>query len=252
MALFDRIAMTDPARGVDVARELAASLAPPPAPPGPDPEVAFRSLTAEVVGGDFTDVLPGAHGGVTVVIGDVSGAGPLTALFMAMTTCLLRILAQDELPPGRMLELANRILQPHLARRGMLVTAQVLHYRPDARTLAVASAGHLWPYIMRRDGGCTELEVQGVPLGVLPESAYEVRHETVTSGDRMLLYTDGLVECTDRSGERFGFERLSAALAGAATTGAPELVRSLLARFAAFIGAGRRRDDVSVVALAWS
>jgi len=258
MLLFDRLVMTDPERSVEMARELAASLVPTAEPVVPEhvlpehvrPElqVAWISLPADEVGGDFYDRLPGPDGAVYAVIGDVSGAGPLTALFMTMTTCLFRILAQDALPPGAMLAQANRILHPHLARRRMLITAQIACYRPATRALALASAGHLWPYFMTKEGA-RELAFEGVPLGTLADTEYPERSHDVTPGDRLVMYTDGIVECTDGSGEMFGFERLAGALAGDT---AAALVAALIERFTRFIGEAPRRDDVSVVALAWS
>lgn len=255
VALFDRIGSTDPRRGIDMARALSSALAselsPARAPAGPDPQVAWHSLPAEEVGGDFHDLLTGPAGEVYIVIGDVSGSGPLAALFMAMASCLFRVLAADALPPGRMLEVANRVLQPHLSRRCVLVTAQVACYQPGARTLALASAGHMWPYIMKSDG-FAEVPLSGMPLGACAGSSYVEHHEIVNPGQRMLLYTDGYVECTDPAGEMFGFERLTRALGAASTGSAADLVRSLAESFGRFVKEGRRRDDVSLVAVAWS
>ena len=250
MALFDSLGDAEPARGVEMVRELASTLLPPQGVAGLDPEVAWLSLPVEQVGGDFHDLISGAAR-TYVMIGDVSGSGPLTALFMAMTTCLFRILAPDGVAPGEMLQLANRILYPHLKRRGSLITAQVACFDHRERRLAIASAGHLWPYMMK-DGRFAEVELDGLPLGALPELAACEVTLPVNSGDRMVFYTDGLVECTNRSGEMFGFDRVAGALGKETGTSAQGLIDAVMMRFREFVREGGRRDDVSVIALAWT
>lgn len=250
MALFDRLESREDTRGIDMARELQTSLLPATRPPGPDPAVAWRSIPADAVGGDFYDVLAGPHEDVFLVIGDVSGRGPTAALFMAMTSCLLRILAPDAPGPGFLLEMANRILYPHLRRRGLLVTAQCVRYRPAAGQITLASAGHLWPYA-NVNGHYVELPAEGVPLGILPEAAYPESTTAIGHASRLVMYTDGVVESKGTSGEMYGFDRLRARLEAMRSEHPERIVASVVEDVQAF-AAGRPADDVSVVAAAWS
>ena len=251
MVRFDAAHAQDPLTGIEMARSLVASMTPAATLPGPDPEVSWHATTADAVGGDFLDVLRGPHKEIYVLIGDVSGTGALAAFLMSMTNCLFRILADEGLAPGQALTLANQILEPHLKRRGVVITAQLACYRPATRQLALASAGHPWPYMMN-DRGFEELPLTGLPLGAVPDGDYPEIHEIVNPGHRLVFYTDGLVECASPEGEMFGFERLTQALAGARVTSAALICQHVVGQFQSFVGAGRRRDDVSVVAVAWS
>lgn len=250
MALLDRLEARDGRGGVDMARELQTSLLPAARPPGSAPDVAWLSEPADEVGGDFYDVLAGPHGDVFLLIGDVSGRGPIAALFMAMSSCLFRILAPDAASPGWLLSMANRILHPHLERRRVIITAQCARYRPSTGRLSLASAGHLWPYALT-DGRFEELRADGVPLGIFPGSEYPETVHPIVPGSRLVMYTDGIVESRDGAGAMYGFDRLAATLEARKFDPPESLVRALADDVRGFAG-GKPGDDVSVVAAAWS
>ena len=110
-----------------------------------------------------------------------------------------------------------------------------------------ANAGHNLPYVRTADG-VVEFRATGMPLGLMPGMVYEEREADIGPGDNVLLYSDGLVEAHDPSGEMYGFPRLRAdldtELAGS------ELLDELLERLHAFTGPGwEQEDDITLVAL---
>jgi hypothetical protein len=152
---------------------------------------------ANEVGGDFFHVQPTADGGLLVVIGDVAGKGLKAAMNVSMLMGALR--RNPELSPARILESLNRVL----VGSDSFTTCQAAWFGANGE-LVIANAGHLPPYLNSQ-----EIALPGaLPLGVLPDHAYEEVRLYLHPGDRILLLSDGVVESRKPSGELFGFERV--------------------------------------------
>ena len=210
-----------------------------------------KSLPALAVGGDFYDVLSLDANHVAAVIGDVSGKGVPAALFMAKLIGDLRFTGQLLRDPAEILTGMNRDLVEQ-SRRGMFVTAQYLLMDSVSGAVQVADGGHVpLVHYHRRTGEAEVLDLPGgPPLGILsgvvyPGSTLELEH-----GDSLLLLTDGVLECTNASGEAFGFPRLLEVIRAAGGAGT-SLVRPILGAVDAFTRDGDRHDDLTLVQLTW-
>ena len=126
------------------------------------------------------------------------------------------------------------------------VTAVLGFFRDDH--IRFANAGHLPALMIRSAGGVEEVTARGLPLGVLDEAAYEERELWLSPGDLLVGFTDGLVEAR-RSGELFGFERLTNAVAEVARK--PVSVNQMLRDVHRDVRdwAGGLSDDVAALAL---
>jgi serine phosphatase RsbU (regulator of sigma subunit) len=175
------------------------------------PQVAGFILTsnyrpAQEVGGDFFQIIPaseqdGSSSATLVVLGDVSGKGVKAAMAVSLIVGALRMAAESISKPAQILAALNRRLCGRMA--GGFATAVALYIDADGRCV-IASAGHNPPLINGE-----EFSLGGsLPLGLDPGSAYEETQLFLRSGDRLALYTDGLVEARNASGELFGFDRL--------------------------------------------
>lgn len=158
-------------------------------------EIAVRYRPAEQehrVGGDWYDAVMLPSGRVLLVIGDVAGHGIPAATGMVALRNTLRGLAITGAGPGRLLSWLNTTAC-HLAQ-GTTGTVLCGLYEPTTRTLSWSRAGHLPPLLIR-DGEARFLPLpDGVLLGALPEAGYEERATELRAGDRLVLYTDGLIE----------------------------------------------------------
>ena len=164
---------------------------------------------AQEVGGDFYDFIPLEDDRMGILIGDVSGKGVASALYMARLTSDFRLLAIRQRDPVKLVGQVNELLCDR-SRRGMFVTLCYLVLDLRAETVEWANGGHLPPllwnaeekkYNMLRDGG-------GPPLGIVPGVAYHGGAVRLTPGDCVILATDGLIEAKGPDGDRLGWERI--------------------------------------------
>jgi sigma-B regulation protein RsbU (phosphoserine phosphatase) len=152
---------------------------------------------ANEVGGDFFHVQMLGVDGMLVVIGDVAGKGLKAAMNVSMLMGALRRTAERN--PARILEALNRVL----VGTDSFTTCQAAWFGAGGE-LVLANAGHLPPYLNSQEIAV----VGGLPLGVLPDIVYEETRLYLHPGDRVLLYSDGVVEARMTSGELFGFDRV--------------------------------------------
>jgi hypothetical protein len=186
------------------ARELQQILVPEtlPAIPGFTLTSAYRP--AQEVGGDFFQIIPleGAlQGSTLIVLGDVSGKGLQAAMTVSLIVGAVRTLAKFAPEPAQMLAEINQRLHGRL--QGGFATCIAVLLNPDG-SCVLASAGHPAPFLNQR-----ELDLPGaLPLGLDLDATYQQVPIQLHEGDHFSLYTDGLLEARNQSGELYGFERL--------------------------------------------
>ncbi len=136
-----------------------------------------------------------------IVLGDVSGKGLRAAMAVSLIVGAVRTLAETTSSPAEILAGLSRRLHGRL--QGGFTTCLAMRLDPGG-ICTLASAGHPAPYLNDK-----EIELPGaLPLGIDPEMKYDEIRLHLKSGDRCALYTDGLLEARDPSGEIFSFERL--------------------------------------------
>ena len=168
---------------------------------------------AREVGGDFYDFHPLPEGRLGLVVGDATGKGVPAALVMSTTCGMLQLAAQalDSSSPGEVLRQVNEALLARILLN-MFVTCFYAILEPKSGTLSYANAGHDLPYLWH-GGNCEELRARGMPLGLMTGMHYEEGEVSLREGERVLFYSDGLVEAHNSEGEMFGFPRLRALIA---------------------------------------
>jgi serine phosphatase RsbU (regulator of sigma subunit) len=161
---------------------------------------------AEEVGGDFFQLIPLVGGATLLLLGDVSGKGLKAAMTVSLIVGAARTLAEISEDPAEILSGLNRRLYGRL--QNGFVTCLVLRLDSDG-VCEVANAGHPSPFLNQQ-----ELGLPGtLPLGVLAVAKFEKANIHLGVGDRLTLYTDGLLEARNVSGELYGFDRLQQLIA---------------------------------------
>jgi serine phosphatase RsbU (regulator of sigma subunit) len=183
------------------AQELQRVLIPETLPALPGFAVTSAYRPASEVGGDFFQIIPVDKDSALVVLGDVSGKGLKAAMTVSLIVGTLRTLAETTSDPAKILAGLNRRLDGRLAHG--FVTCIVLRIS-GAGVCQIANAGHPAPFL-------NGLEISlpaALPLGVVGETVYDDCSIFLQVDDRLTLYTDGLLEARDATGEIFGFARL--------------------------------------------
>jgi sigma-B regulation protein RsbU (phosphoserine phosphatase) len=202
---------------------------------------------AEDIGGDLYDAFPSADGRLVLAIGDVSGKGIPAALFMARAVALLRGEALRERAPDRLLARMNAALCEH-NDTGMFVTLLVAFYDPRTGVLEYANGGHLAPAHVTVSGWCGWLPLApGLALGMSEEASYRTSTAQLSPGERVLLYTDGLTEAEDESGNFYGEARGLESLRRAARS--DDWVERVREDLRVFVGRARQSDDITLLGL---
>jgi sigma-B regulation protein RsbU (phosphoserine phosphatase) len=198
---------------LDTAREIQRQLLPTGAREVPGLDLAAGYCSARELGGDFYDFLPYGQGRLAVALGDVSGKGTAAALFGSLAIGILREhVVGHPCPPAEMLAMLNRRL--HGARLDARFIALVFAvYDAGTRCLTLANAGGPYPLLVR-GGAVREIRLDGVPLGLFPETEYEETSVELQPGDIVLFASDGIHESENANQEEFGHQRLAALLAG--------------------------------------
>lgn len=240
----DRLRMK---RELEYAREIQLSMLPRSAPRIPGLEVAALSLPATEVGGDYYDYFPLNSRRLAVVVGDVTGHGVASGLVLSGVRSCLNLLQDELVRPREVLHRVNTMLKRTTARR-MLMTLGVAVLDVDAGEATVATAGHP-PLLLRRSfGRVEEVGVGSLPLGAMWRASYREQRISLTDGDVLVIYSDGLVETVSDTGEQYGWERLEATLA--TTDGSAAAIRDTILRdLWEFKRDAEQIDDVTLVVI---
>ncbi|HEY8870612.1 MAG TPA: SpoIIE family protein phosphatase [Candidatus Limnocylindrales bacterium] len=212
----------------------------------PEWQIAAYYGPARAVGGDFYDFIELPDGRLAIVEGDVTDKGVPAALVMARTHSILRGEAARLVSPAKVLARANELLVAEMPER-MFVTCLYVVLDPATGHVVYANAGHNLPYV-RTAAGVGEFRATGMPLGLLPDIVYEEFEGVIEPGASVLLYSDGMVEAHDPTGDMYGFPRLREAMGS--TKAGSELLDDLLQRLHDFVGRGwEQEDDITMVTL---
>lgn len=197
------------AQELDIARVVQRSLLPVSLPQMPGFGLAGGWHCAREVGGDFYDAIALNEHSLLLMVADVMGKGVPAALFATNLRGLLRGLAARFDDPGLLLGRLNALLYEELSAASMFITAQVAVIDSRARTITAAGAGHCpLLYAPAAGGKIAALATQGMPLGVLSHETYRAQKVALGQPATVLLYTDGLTDVRNATGQTFGHEGL--------------------------------------------
>ena len=211
-------------------------------------EMAASWRPASAFGGDCYDALPFSSTRAAISIGDVAGKGLPAALLMSNLQASVRAFATNDAPPSVVVERANRALCRHTPL-DRFVTFFYGVLDTDGRTLQYTNAGHNFPILARADGSVERLGTGGLVLGVAPDADYAQDSVTLRSGDRLVLFTDGIIEAERRDGSEFGDDRLVETVLATRRDSPRRMVDAILKSVCEYTG-GVFRDDATLLAVA--
>ena len=245
LELADKVTMK---RDLEIAREIQTWLVPSQAPDVTGADIAFATRPQNSVAGDYYDAFypdPENRERLVVVIADVAGKSVPAALLMATLQASLRTIAGEGVPVAELVTRLNRYASAYSLDGRRFTTAVLAEYEPASRRLTYVNAGHNAPILRRENGTLEKLEAGGLPLGIKVDAAYETASLELRPGDALILFTDGVIEAFNESGEEFGNERWLATIRGLPDWNGHRSLKYLMERVDQFVGATRQADDIT-------
>src|SRR5580692_6001386 len=234
---------------LEIAEQIQASILPRDVPRRAGIEIAARYLPMSAVAGDFYDFLTFERNHLGILIADVTGHGVPAALIASMLKVAFASQSAHAHDPARVLTGLNQALCGKFEDH--FVTAAYLHVDLDARIVRYAGAGH--PPLLfsnRLNGEARSVEKNGLFLGMFPEAEYSAIEMPLQTGDRYVLYTDGLPESKNVTSEEFGIARCAQFIQSHSHLSSGALADDLLREIAlwtARVSGSTQEDDMTLV-----
>ncbi len=213
-------------------------------------DMAVVSEPAKQMGGDFYDFLTFEEDQFAFLVADVSGKSLPAALFMAVTSSIIRTYGREIKYPAKVLQKANELIYQD-SKSGIFVTIFYTYYNAPERLLHYSSGGHNEQLIFRHDTQQFEmLGSRGRPLGVVDSELHGPYGEGkafLAEGDILVLYTDGAVEAINSRKEEFGLERFCQIIKDNMLLSADQLAKKIFREVQAFEGSEPQYDDFTLM-----
>jgi phosphoserine phosphatase RsbU/P len=233
------------------ARRIQSSILPDAAPKVPGFHAAFRYAPMTAVAGDFYEFLPISPSGLGIIVADVAGHGVPAALVASMLKVAISSSNGNLNHPGKMIAGLNSTLCGQA--KGQYATAVYAYLDEASRMGCYSAAGHPPPLLWRKaTQRLLPLREGGLLLGVRSNEAYPEEEFWLEAGDRLLIYTDGLVEATSPDGLEFGKVRLEEFIRSHTHLSVDQFAGQLLEEVLAWPGSNNKRaqsDDITIVVI---
>ena len=232
---------------LEYAKQIQLSALPTNFPEDEDFSIYAQMIAAKEVGGDFYDFYKISDKTVAFLAADVSGKGIPAAMFMMTAKTIIKDLAEGGMAVNDILTKANEKLCEN-NESGMFVTAWMGILDLNTGIVHFANAGHNPPLIKRADGSFEYLKTRaGFVLGGMEGVRYRMGEITLTPGDRLFLYTDGVPEATNTENKLYGEDRLLTFMNQNTSVKAMELLPALKADIDKFVGEASQFDDITML-----
>lgn len=213
-------------------------------------DVFGNTRAASEVGGDSFDIIP-AGDNTFMYIGDVTGHGLPAGLIMVMVNTLIRTFSETQPSGYDIIVNTNRILKQRIEPRRFM-TCVLLRWNKKEQKLYYTGAGH--EHIMiyhKKEGACEIKQTGGIALGMVNDVSKIVRENSIgfENGDLVVLYSDGIIEAKNMSGEMYGIDRLKKAIEEAAliSTTSQDAFTQILRNLGSFVGDHVQEDDMTLI-----
>jgi sigma-B regulation protein RsbU (phosphoserine phosphatase) len=229
---------------LEVARHVQLELLPATDPQLEGFDICAYNYSTEEVSGDYYDWVSIYEDQIGLVIADVSGKGVPAALLMSFLRASLRAAIHIGYAPHISMAKVNYLLWESI-ERNQFVTAFYGVLDASNRTLAYTNAGHNPPLLLEADGSVRFIERGGLPLGMFRNTRYYEYYLAIEPGQILVLYTDGVTEAANASGEEYGRERLAEAVRAGQNLSARDLITAIQQDVVTWTGGRGANDDMT-------
>jgi len=234
---------------LEMARQIQLSILPHTLPKLPGLDISARFVPMTAVAGDFYDFIHIDDRHIGILMADVAGHGLSSALIASMLQVALTAQAAHASEPAKVLSGLNEALCGKFAEK--FVTAAYIYLDLEKNLLRYAGAGHP-PIMQYRSSTRKAIKIleNGIVLGMFDEAVYEALELPMDQGDRYVLYTDGVLEATNTTGEMYGADRLMRFIEDNYTLNANTFADALLAEIANWTSRSacqNQQDDITLL-----
>ncbi len=235
---------------IELARAIQRQILPDRVAAVPGFDMAGACETSGAVGGDYFDFVPMADGRTLAVVADVSGHNLASGMVMVGARSALRLIAARLDRPSAVFESLLAASFDDLQRTELFVSAAAVALEPGSGTVEIVNAGHNDVLVCRKSDGAIERHPSaGAVFGFRLDEGYAATTVELRVGDVALIYTDGLVEACDATGEMFGDSRLEQVLSAARRRKASGILDTVRRAVSEFSGRSDPEDDVTAVVI---
>ncbi len=229
---------------LSIASQLQRDILPTKSPRVKGLQVVAKTKPATEIGGDSFNFFR-SKDKLYVYIGDVTGHGVAAGLIMTMINSLMSVFVDIYNSPYEVLVMVNKYIKRHV-KKAMFMTMLLLCWDEKTQRMTYVGAGHEHIIVYRADtGDCEAIMSGGVAIGMVPNNSKLIKEAEVklNNGDFMVLYSDGITEARNESGDMFGLERLKNSVAEYATRYSADGVNHHIAMDLAAFTEGHSQDD---------
>jgi serine phosphatase RsbU (regulator of sigma subunit) len=243
------LAMEKTLQELALAHSIQASFLPEFIPQIPGWQLSATLEPARQIAGDFYDFIQLPEGKLGILIADVADKGLGSALYMALSSTLIRTFANEyHLDPSRVLKTANQHILRN-ARANLFVTVFLGILEPSSGLFRYANAGHNPPYVFSQENGVKTLSNTGMPLGIDADNEWGQSEIVISPGEMVLMYTDGVTDAQNNAGQFIDRKIILSTLQQNIGKTVQEVQGSILDKVHRFVGEAPRFDDLTLVIL---
>lgn len=238
---------------MQIASDIQANFLPDRLPQLPGFELSAYYKPCNNIGGDYYDFMELDKNKMGILIADVSGHGIPAALVMVATHAIAHVKAPEVTRPAHLMKVINDFLSGQVPR-GMFVTAEYGIIDLTTRSITLTSCGHNPAVLWRnKTATCHYINPNGLALGITKGAVFEktLKEATVTlnMGDKVVLYTDGIIETMDDKHEMYGMKRMLSKIKETAAKSCSDTITAILDDVKDFAKNDTQADDITMVAI---
>lgn len=243
------LAMQKTLQELSLAHSIQTSFLPESIPQLPGWQLTATLEPARQIAGDFYDFIYLPEGKLGILIADVADKGLGSALYMALSSTLIRTFANEyHKDPAMVLKTANQHILRN-ARANLFVTVFFAVLDPTTGMLRYANAGHNPPFLLGLSTGIKTLNNTGMPLGVDEENDWGQDEILISPGEMLLMYTDGVTDAQNNAGEFIDRKIILSTIQQNIGKTVQDLQQGILNKVHHFVGDAPRFDDLTIVIL---
>lgn len=238
---------------LNISREIQQAILPKKFPPNADKpgfDIYASMVAANDVGGDFYDFFLIDNHRLGFVIGDVSGKGISAAIFMAVSRTLIRATGLKGEPVSECMHYVNNLLCKESVS-SMFVTVFYGILNTETGEVEYVNAGHNPPYILSSNGIEKVEMTDGIALGVVDDFSFKSKTIQLKKGDKLLLYTDGVIEAFNTEETAYGEQKFENLLADNMKDPVEKIIEDSFKDVCDFVDGAPQSDDITLLGLSY-